>query len=131
MSKVFVCPRCKREYEERIAKSNKWVCINCLAKLKEKKVEKKKEYEIVFDNFTISFTLPVKLGRSHQKEFESNLYISRNHCEIVEENGIIFVVDTSINGTFINGNKITTKTSINPNDKIKLANLEGVFKEKG
>ena len=130
MSKIYICPKCGSEYDEKTAKRQLSMCKNCGIKLKEKKIEKKKEYEIVFDSFTISFSLPVKLGRNHQKELESNLYISRNHCEIVEENGIIFVIDTSTNGTFINGNKITTKTSISSNDKIKLANLEGVFKEK-
>jgi len=128
MSKVYLCPKCNKEYEEKIAKKNMSMCKECGIPLKEKK-EKNKQYSIEFDNFTLTFTLPVRIGRNHQEELKNNFYISREHCEIIEENGIIYVIDSSTNGTFLNGNKITTKTSIQNNDKIKLANIEGIFKE--
>jgi DNA-directed RNA polymerase subunit RPC12/RpoP len=127
MSKVYICPKCNTKFEEKEAKRIMLLCRNCGIKLKE---FKNKEYIIEFDNFTISFSLPVKIGRNHQNELNSNPYISREHCEIIEENDIIYVIDSSTNGTFINSNKIKNKTSINIGDKIKLANLEGVFKEK-
>jgi len=129
MSKVFVCPECDKEYGEKEANDQKRMCEKCYCALRKKKEKKNKQYSIKFDNFTLTFTLPVRIGRNHQEELKNNSYISREHCEIIEENGIIYVIDSSTNGTFLNGNKITTKTSIQNNDKIKLANIEGIFKE--
>ena len=126
MSKIYGCPKCKKEYYEKEAKKRMKLC-ECGTKLREKK--EKKQYLIEFENFTLRFTLPIKIGREYQEELKNNKYISRDHCEIIEENEIIFVIDSSVNGTFINGNKITTKTSIQNNDKIKIANIEGFFKE--
>ena len=129
MSKVYVCPECGKEYGEKEANDQKRMCEKCYCALRKKKEKKNKQYSIKFDNFTLTFTLPVRIGRNHQEELKNNSYISREHCEIIEENGIIYVIDSSTNGTFLNGNKITTKTSIQNNDKIKLANIEGIFKE--
>jgi DNA-directed RNA polymerase subunit RPC12/RpoP len=133
MGKIYICPQCKQEFDPNsddvtikgsIAMGT---CYNCGVPLEEK--ECKKEYLIEFENFTIKFTLPVIIGRNYQEELKNNLYISRKHCEIIEENNIIYVIDYSTNGTFINGTKVVTKTSINNGDRIKFANTEGVFKE--
>jgi hypothetical protein len=135
MSKIYICPQCKQVFDEnsddvKIQGSIKiGTCFNCGVPLEEKKEIKQKEYSIEFDNLTLKFTLPITFGRNYQKELKNNSYISRKHCEIIEENNIIFVIDYSTNGTFINGKKITGKTSINNGDKIKFANLEGTFKE--
>lgn len=126
MSKIYICPKCKKEYQEKEAKSRMRMC-ECGTPLREKK--EKKQYIIEFDDFNLKFTLPIKIGRNYQEELKNNSYISREHCEIVEENGIIYIIDFSTNGVFVNGDKIKTKTSIKDGDKVKLANIEGIFKE--
>ncbi len=61
----------------------------------------------------------------------TNNAISRTHCKIIFEKGGSFILDlSSVNGTYINGVKLTpnTKTPIKVGDKLRLANLEFLVK---
>ena len=126
MAKIYICPKCHSEYEEKEAKRNLLLCKKCKVKLKEKRA---KEYMLDFGDFKVVFTLPVLIGRNHQPQFKENRYISREHCEIFEENSQIYIVDKSTNGTFVNGKKITAKSALKIGDRVKLANMEAAFKE--
>jgi len=124
MAKMWICPRCHKEWDDLSARRNMKLC-ECGAKLVEKKDEK---YVLVFDGFEIEIdTFPFKIGRSYQR---LNEYVSREHCEIFKNDGEIYIKDLdSTNGTFINGEKIDT-AALKPGMKVKLANIEGVFEKK-
>jgi pSer/pThr/pTyr-binding forkhead associated (FHA) protein len=66
----------------------------------------------------------VRIGRSSENDvvLKNDLNISRNHCEIFQDNeGNIFLTDLeSANGCFINGKKVSGSEIINTNDIIKL-----------
>ena len=50
--------------------------------------------------------------------------ISRKHCRIFKIDELVYIEDlNSANGTFVNGKKITEKTVLNSNDKIKLGRV--------
>ncbi len=55
--------------------------------------------------------------------FPSNKMISRKHFKLVFEGENYFILDTSVNGTFLNGQRVT-KTVLSDNDTIMLGNNE-------
>ena len=65
------------------------------------------------------------LGRSESADiFVDNTLISRNHAKITYEGGKYTIEDLgSMNGTFVNGRRISGKTSISPTDDIILGRI--------
>jgi pSer/pThr/pTyr-binding forkhead associated (FHA) protein len=55
-------------------------------------------------------TLPVTIGRGHEAGLQlPYALISREHCELFEDRGRLFVRDlNSLNGTFVGGQRIDT-----------------------
>lgn len=68
---------------------------------------------------------PATLGRGKEVDLTfPHSQISREHCEIVEESGQLFIRDLeSLNGTSVNHKKITEPTRISPGDTISLGKL--------
>src|SRR5215212_1141781 len=55
-------------------------------------------------------------------------YLSRRHAEVVFQNGSALVRDCgSVNGTMLNGQKLTTAVALQAGDKIVLGDTEVVF----
>lgn len=54
-------------------------------------------------------------------------YISRLHGIFLWENDLLYYIDKSKNGTFLNGKRLKTneKVKLNNGDKIKFTNIEG------
>jgi pSer/pThr/pTyr-binding forkhead associated (FHA) protein len=53
--------------------------------------------------------------------------VSRRHCALVQYQGVLHVVDLgSVNGTFVNGTRLTAETPypINPGDELRLGTLD-------
>ncbi len=71
------------------------------------------------------------LGRSPDNDVVvPDEFISRRHCAIVVHlhNGICEIHDTaSKNGTFLNGSKLATPTSLQPGDEIRVCERRFVF----
>lgn len=69
--------------------------------------------------------LPATIGRARNATITlpHNL-VSRKHCEIFEEDGLLFVKDlNSLNGTYLNNEKITGTHSLLPNQLLTLGNV--------
>lgn len=55
-------------------------------------------------------------------------YLSKNHATITFDNGDYYVTDLgSVNGTLVNGKKVTKRTKIYPKDILGLVELEFMF----
>ena len=70
-------------------------------------------------------TTPATLGRGQEVDLTfQHTQISREHCRIEEKDGQLFVVDLgSLNGTFVNDQKITELTKIFPGDTLAIGKL--------
>ena len=68
---------------------------------------------------------PFTIGRRAPASLQiPNLKVSSKHCEIVEDEGQLFVRDLgSTNGTFINGNKIDSPTTLSDNHLIQVGEV--------
>lgn len=84
---------------------------------------------------SITITKPrFLIGKSADKVdgvISGNTAISRVHCEMVVQDGNIWIVDKgSANGTYVNGQKIGTDkfVQIQVNDKIRIANEEYIVR---
>lgn len=69
--------------------------------------------------------LPATIGRARNSTITlpHNL-VSRKHCEIFEEGGLLFVRDlNSLNGTYLNNEKICGTHSLLPNQLLTLGNV--------
>ncbi len=69
--------------------------------------------------------LPATIGRARNSTITlpHNL-VSRKHCEIFEEDGLLFVKDlNSLNGTYLNNEKICGTHSLLPNQLLTLGNV--------
>ena len=69
--------------------------------------------------------LPVTIGRSNDASITlPHSLVSRQHCEIFEEQGILYVRDlNSLNGTFLNNEKITGSRPLLPDQLLTLGNV--------
>lgn len=58
--------------------------------------------------------------------FEKSRFISRKHCMLSYENGELYALDASTNGTFLNGNRIEKmeKVRLNKGDEITFADMK-------
>ncbi|MBE0538061.1 MAG: FHA domain-containing protein [Phycisphaerae bacterium] len=84
---------------------------------------------------TKAFPLPqdvTVIGRQQQCDFCVPLMIvSRKHCEINQDQGILRVRDlTSRNGTFVNGKKVA-EAVLNPGDKVQVGPVSFVIQIDG
>lgn len=72
-------------------------------------------------------TLPVLIGRGEQANFRiPHVRISRKHCEIFEENGVVYVRDLgSTNGTMLRGTMLPSKAKarVAPGNVLTLGGL--------
>ena len=61
--------------------------------------------------------------------FDRSKYISRKHATLYFENGNVYVMDASTNGTYINGRRIDKmqKVILNKGDKITFADMDFVL----
>ena len=68
---------------------------------------------------------PATLGRGPEVELTfQHPQISREHCRIEEKEGQLYVADLeSLNGTFVNEQKITEATKIFPGDTLAIGKL--------
>lgn len=66
----------------------------------------------------------IKVGRDRSNDVVVNdPYVSSMHCDFIfEDNGNVWVVDHSKNGTFVNGQRRQGKTQIMNNDIIRIGN---------
>lgn len=80
----------------------------------------------------IRLKLPTTIGRGSESSLKvPSSQVSRSHCEIYEEDGLLAVDDLgSSNGTFINGEKIVDPTFLYPGDLLRVGNvkLEAIYK---
>ena len=69
--------------------------------------------------------LPATIGRSKEASITlPHSLVSRQHCEIFEEQGILYVRDlNSLNGTFLNNEKITGSRPLLPDQLLTLGNV--------
>ncbi len=53
----------------------------------------------------------------------NDIYVSRNHCQIIKDGGNIQLVDTSKNGTYVNGTWVHgSSIRLNPTDIVRIGN---------
>ena len=66
----------------------------------------------------------IKVGRDRSNDVVvSDPYVSSMHCDFIfEDNGNVWVVDHSKNGTFVNGQRRQGKTQVMSNDIIRIGN---------
>ncbi len=71
---------------------------------------------------TVSVTLPVIIGRGKDATFTiKHPLLSRKHCEVFEENGVVQVRDLdSLNGTFVNGSRVESILAFDSGSQLKL-----------
>lgn len=76
------------------------------------------------DKRHLNIKLPAVIGRSRQADLTvAHLLISRRHCELRQDEGIVSLTDLgSLNGTFCGGRKIQT-VSLLPNDRFSIGPL--------
>ncbi len=57
-------------------------------------------------------------------------YVSRKHCVISFHNGKLSLVDTSLNGTYVNGERVEKNNvvDLNPNDDLRFARANAKLK---
>ena len=69
--------------------------------------------------------LPTTIGRSKEASITlPHSLVSRQHCEIFEEQGILYVRDlNSLNGTFLNNEKINGSRPLLPDQLLTLGNV--------
>lgn len=74
-----------------------------------------------------------RLGKSRESNdyvIGDNLYVGRNHAQLIMENANVFFVDNnSTNKSFVNGNQAQphVKILLHHQDRITLANLNFIF----
>ena len=74
---------------------------------------------------TVSVTLPVIIGRGKDATFTiKHPLLSREHCEVFEENGVVQVRDlTSLNGTFVNSSRVESTSAVDSGSQLKLGSV--------
>jgi len=73
----------------------------------------------------VSLKLPSIVGRSREADLTiAHPMVSRQHCEIYEDNGLLMVRDLgSLNGTFVRQQRITQAVPVYPNDELTVGPL--------
>lgn len=73
----------------------------------------------------VSLVLPTVIGRSREADLTiAHPMVSRQHCEVFENNGILKVRDLgSLNGTFVHRKQITSEAVLRPNDEFTIGPL--------
>ncbi|HTK94310.1 MAG TPA: SpoIIE family protein phosphatase [Terriglobales bacterium] len=73
--------------------------------------------------------LPYKVGRKTENDLViSDARVSREHAQLVEENGEYFVVDNqSKHGTYVNGERIEGKRKLFRNDRVEFGVREEIY----
>jgi len=73
----------------------------------------------------VSLKLPTIVGRSREAGLTiAHPMVSRQHCELFEENGLLMVRDLgSLNGTFVGKERITKPVPLRPNDQFSVGPL--------
>ena len=73
----------------------------------------------------VNLTLPSTIGRSREASIVlPHPLVSRLHCEFLEKEGKLYVKDLeSLNGTFINNNRITGEHVIEPQQLLTIGNV--------
>ena len=73
----------------------------------------------------VNLTLPATIGRGREASITlPHSLVSRMHCEFFEKEGKLFVKDLeSLNGTFVNNNRITGEHVIEPQQLITLGDV--------
>jgi len=71
----------------------------------------------------------ITLGRSNNnKIILKDPYISKNHLKIAEDEGDFYLVDLgSVNGTFLNGEKILDVVKLKNGDRIRVGQVEFLY----
>lgn len=89
------------------------------------------EFTLIYLKTRQRVTIPetgLILGRSSKKAtfvIHDNIKVGRVHCSLFFKNGILMVHDyDSLNGTFVNGERISSDTVVSKGDIIKLADEE-------
>lgn len=76
-------------------------------------------------------SFPFIIGKSQKANFtiEGDSFISRKHCRITKRDNRFFIEDLqSMNGTFVDGEEIASKTEIHQNSEIILADRRYIAK---
>jgi serine phosphatase RsbU (regulator of sigma subunit) len=73
--------------------------------------------------------LPFKIGRKTENDLViSDARVSREHAQLIEENGEFFVVDNqSKHGTYVNGEKVEGRRKLFRNDKLEFGVREEIY----
>ena len=73
----------------------------------------------------VQLKLPTTIGRGRDSNLTvPHALVSRRHTEIIERNGRLFVRDLgSLNGTFVNNQRITDETPLDPEQLLTLGNI--------
>ena len=83
-------------------------------------------------DLTVELTkLPIRIGRAPECDLRlDDSSVSRNHAVIdtIQEQFIIDDLD-SVNGVWVNGTRITTRTELKHNDQIMIGDYELRFKK--
>jgi hypothetical protein len=74
---------------------------------------------------TVRVTLPVIIGRGKDATFTiKHPLLSRKHCEVFEENGVVQVRDlASLNGTFVNSSRVESTSAVDSGSQLKLGSV--------
>jgi pSer/pThr/pTyr-binding forkhead associated (FHA) protein len=72
----------------------------------------------------VELQLPTIIGRGHEAELNvSHALVSRQHTEVFERDGRLFVRDLgSLNGTFVNNQRISGEQPLDPDQLLTLGN---------
>ena len=95
--------------------------------------EEEKSYRLCSSDgeITIAVDGEVLIGRDgvFAEYFDRSNYISRKHATLYFENGAVYVLDASTNGTFINGKRVEKmqKIPLHKGDKITFADMDFVL----
>lgn len=75
----------------------------------------------------------LRLGRHPFNELSlGDPGVSRYHCWILVRDGNTYVEDlASVNGTYVNGERIKLRQSLKPGDRVRIGSTEFVFSQAG
>jgi pSer/pThr/pTyr-binding forkhead associated (FHA) protein len=73
----------------------------------------------------------LRVGRHPFNEVSlPDLSVSRYHCWLALQNGRVLIEDlASVNGTFVNGDRLRDRRELKPGDRVLVGNTQFVFAE--